>query len=136
MKEKRILQICVALVLVCAIAFGGVQVYQLWQNTRLQREMLAELDGSSGSYDPSSIVLRDTSKAEAEELAELLGARLRITEDGSFAALYLPEGVTIRDVVADKENREILSQLSIDYQVQVSELEDEETGMACMFFIV
>lgn len=131
MKGKRVLLCGIAVVLICVLALGGVLLYQNWNVDKLQRVMLEELDGNDGRYDPQSIVLRNTTKAEAKELAELLGASLRITEDGSFAVLYLPEEMTIRDVVADDENGDILSQLSIDYQVQVADLseEEEETGM-------
>lgn len=45
-----------------------------------------------GQYDEQSIVLNGTSKAKAEELAELYGAQLRITANGRFATLTLPEG--------------------------------------------
>ena len=131
MKNKRIFQCGILAALICILTLSGVLLYQNWKLDDLQQSMLKELDSGEGRYDPQSIVLRDTSKAEAEELAELLGAQLRITQDGGFAALYLPEEMTIRDVVAEDENREILSQLSIDYQVQVSELseENEETGL-------
>ena len=125
MKSKRLMQCCIAAMLVCVLVLGGLWAFRLWEADQLQLQMLTALDGSS-NYDPQTIVLQDTSKAKAEELAERLGARLRITEDGSYAALYLPEGVTIRDVVAEDDNREILSQLSIDYQVQISEIEEEE----------
>ena len=131
MKNNRIFQCGILAALICMITLSGVLLYQNWKLDNLQQSMLQELDSGEGCYDPQSIVLRDTSKAEAEKLAEALGAQLRITQDGHFAALYLPEEMTIRDVVAEDENREILSQMSIDYQVQVSDLseENEETGL-------
>jgi GGDEF domain-containing protein len=62
-----------------------------------------ELVENIGNYDTRQIVLKDTSKSEAEEIAERLNAKLRINKDGSFAALTLPIGVTIEDIVNDKK---------------------------------
>ena len=51
---------------------------------------MEKLERDVGQYDEQSIVLNGTSKAE--ELAELYGAQLRITANGRFATLILPEG--------------------------------------------
>jgi len=67
-------------------------------------------------------VLQNTSKAKAEELAELYGADLRITEDGKFATLTLPEGTTIRDAYAREESLPHIEEMAADYQVRVSDL--------------
>ena len=120
----------VAMVLVAAVAIGGIA---LWVHhnklEQLQNEALAELERNAGRYDERSIVLYETSRAKAQELAKLYGAQLRITENGRFATLTLPEGTTIRDVYAMEESRRYISQMEADYHVQVSELtEEEESG--------
>ena len=116
----------IAALLLCLILLGiaGYHEYSLEQN---QNQALAELDSQKGRYDAQTIVLQGTNKVRAEDLARKLGARLRITEDGRYATLTLPEGVTIRDVYAADENRELLPELSLDYRASVSDLLAEDT---------
>ena len=85
-----------------------------------------ELVENEGNYSLQQIVLENTTETEAEEIAERLNAKLRITKDGSFAALTLPDGVTIKDIVNDKNNEDIVEKFSIDYQATISELEEIE----------
>ena len=87
---------------------------------------IAELTARRGEYDESRIVLADTSEDKAKALADRLGAHLRITKDGRFAVLSLPEGTTIIDVYAADENLGELSSMSADYRVNISELSEEE----------
>ena len=87
---------------------------------------IAELTARRGEYDESRIVLTDTSEDKAKALADRLGAHLRITKDGRFAVLSLPEGTTIIDVYAADENLGELSSMSADYRVNISELSEEE----------
>ena len=60
-------------------------------------------------------------------LAEKLGAKLRITSNGSFATLTLPEGVTVEDIYRNDENRELLEKFSLDLYASVSDIGDEDT---------
>ncbi len=125
--KKHIIGLVVIL-LVTALTVGGIALWM--RETRLeqiQNEALAELDRNAGQYDEQSIVLHDTSKARAEELAKLYGAKLRITADGKFATLTLPEGTTIRDVYAMDESRAYIEEMAADYHVQAGELTGEET---------
>ena len=127
--KKRVVGL-LAMVLVAAVAIGGITLW-LRENKleQLQNEALAELERNAGQYDEQSIVLNETSRAKAEELAKLYGAKLRITENGRFATLTLPEGTTIRDVYAMEESREHIGEMAADYHVQLSELtETEEDG--------
>ena len=95
----------------------------------LRNEALEKLKRDQGQYDEQSIVLNGTSKAKAEKLAELYGAELRITKNGRFATLTLPEGTTIRDVYAMGESLKHIEEMAADYQVQISEIEvEEESG--------
>ena len=124
-----VLLVCVAVVVSLFLHNANVeQQVQIQQDYR--DDMIAELERNEGTYDAQSIVLYNTSHVKAEELAEKLGASLRMTKDGSFATLTLPEGTTILDVYRNEANLAYLEQMSADYQVKISELiegeEDEE----------
>jgi subtilisin family serine protease len=123
MKKKRVWITLLAFVL----AITAVAGWLFYENSldRMQQEALEVLDRDAGQYDAQSIVLHNTSKAKAQKLAELYGAKLRITRDGSFATLTLPEGITIRDIYAQKENRVYIEDMAADYQVAVSELAED-----------
>ena len=86
--------------------------------------MLETLAEDIGTYDESTIVLNNTNRASAENLANKLGAKLRITSDGSFATLTLQNGTTIRDVYENKENRELLEKFSLDYYSKTSDIDE------------
>ena len=107
--------------LVIALLVTGIVLYTENALTQRQEDALEELDRNEGTYDTQSIVLSQTSKAQAEKLAKLYDAQLRITKDGKFATLKLPEGTTIRDVYAMKVSRQYLDEMSADYQVTISE---------------
>ena len=95
MKKKLLLVLCgtVAALLACALP-------RLSQRNAL----LAELESRAGEYDPRSIVLQDTNRREAEHLAALYGASLRITPEGTYARLTLPEGSNIRKALERPES--------------------------------
>lgn len=116
-----------ALVLAAALVIGAIVFITHEKNLlQQQNEALAELERNAGHYDDQSIVLSNTSRARAEELAALYGAKLRITDDGRFATLTLPEGMTIRDAYAMDESRGHILEMSADYHVSASDLETEE----------
>ena len=117
------------LVLIACLVVLGVLAFREISLELAQNEALEELDGRAGQYDEQTIVLQHTSKVRAETLARKLGARLRITEDGRYATLTLPEGMTIRDVYEADENRELLPEFSADYQASVSDLLDEDSEL-------
>ena len=123
--KKVLLTASVVLLVCCLLAVGLFINFRRLDN--LQNEALEELVERIGEYDERSIVLYGTSKAKAESLAERFGAELRITSNGRFATLTLPEGTTIRDIFANKENRWYIGDMSADYQVYTSELEEIET---------
>ena len=131
---RIVIGVLLAVLLVCvavgvALHLRNVEIEQQTQ-VQLRDDFVAELERNEGTYDAQSIVLYNTSRAKAEELAEQLGASLRMTKDGSFATLTLPEGTTILDVCRNEENLAYIEQMSADYQVSISELiegeEDEE----------
>jgi len=92
----------------------------------LQSELKEELLENIGNYDSKKIVLQNTNKSLAKEISNRLNAKLRITNDGSFATLTLNNGNTILDVVSNPDNKDILKYLSIDYKTTVSEILNEE----------
>ncbi len=94
---------------------------------RLQNEALDELIARRGDYDEQTIVLSDTTQSEARALAERFGAKLRITENGRFATLTLPEGVTILDIYGEKDNRTYIEDMSADYYVSFSAVSEDGT---------
>ena len=134
---RIVIGVLLAVLLVCvavgvALHLRNVEIEQQTQ-VQLRDDFVAELERNEGTYDAQSIVLYKTSRAKAEELAEMLGASLRMTKDGSFATLTLPEGTTILDVCRDEENLAYVEQMSADYQVSISELiegEEDEEGPA------
>ena len=130
MKRSRKVTRIIVVVLAIAIMIGAVVAMSLMNREqeleKIQNEALIELEKKRGEYDESSIVLYETSPVEARQLAEKLGATLRISKDGRFAALALPEGTTILDVYADDANREYIEKMSADYSVRVAELTDAE----------
>jgi len=126
--KKRLINILIYAVTVC-IAVGIVIGYRTHREDvleNLQHTALAELEANAGGYDERQIVLYGTSNSEAKELAELFGAELRITDNGRFARLTLPEGVTIYDIYANDDYRVYLEDMAADYKVSVSDVTDEE----------
>ena len=96
--KKKIIFLAFVLVMVIV---GALLLYGYLQDRELktlQNEKLQELINRRGDYDEQSIMLVDTSQRAAQILAEKTGATLRITKDGSFATLTLPDGVTIVDI--------------------------------------
>jgi hypothetical protein len=110
----RLLVIAFLLIaLVASVAVSGVLLFKEHKLDVIQQEALEELDELDGEYDTNKIVLSDTSYSRASALAEKFNADLRITADGKFATLTLPENVTVRDIYNQKENRGYLSELSL-----------------------
>lgn len=120
MKKGSIIAIAAA-VAVCAAGVFGVWKYQQVKAEQKREAQIVEkrekLAASAGLYNPESIVLEDTTEYQAEKLAEILGASVRTTSDGSYAVLYLPEGMSIEDVYANAEYRDYLPEMSPDYYV-------------------
>ena len=120
--KKRLLSIVIFALAVC-LAIGVVIGYRTHREDvleELQQAALAELEAKAGEYDDRQILLYGTSNSEAEELAELFGASLRITDNGRFARLTLPEGTTIYDIYSNDEYRVYLEDMAADYKVSVS----------------
>lgn len=104
------------------------------QNT-LQSDLKEELIENKGNYDNKKIVLQNTTKEIAKKIATRLNAKLRITEDGSFATLTLRNDDTILDVVTNEDNKDILKYISIDYKASISDIDEEENEDETIFQI-
>ncbi len=125
MKRNRFYKQLIALLLLCACVAGGIVLWQSREEARLDaqlQEALALLDAHAGEYDAQKIVLPDTTRAEAEQLARLLDAQLRITADGSFATLTLQDGATIRDVYLLDACKGYIADMSPDFYAQAADL--------------
>ena len=126
--RKKVAIFAVLVVFLAALIAGCIVVFRERQLNRWQENAIGELDANIGRYDESKIVLNNTSHSAAKGLAEKLDAELRITKDGTFAALTLREGTTIRDVYEDRDNRQYLPQMSADYVVETSDVSDTVSG--------
>ena len=127
MKNKRsmkpILLSALALLLAAGAAFTAREIYL----DRSQRTAAAELLRYRGQYAENSLILRDTSRGEAEKLAKRFGAELRTSFDENFMVLTLPESTSVEKLFSDNANRAALSKLSLDLYSNILEEDIEET---------
>ena len=127
MKNKRsmkpILLSALALLLTAGAAFTAREIYL----DRSQRTAAAELLRYRGQYAENSLILRDTSRGEAEKLAKRFGAELRTSFDENFMVLTLPESTSVEKLFSDNANRAVLSKLSLDLYSNILEEDIEET---------
>ena len=131
MKKKLWLIVSTAVLLCIATVLTIVLVQHREDRLdEIRAEALRELEENVGEYNEDTIVLYRTSKLRAEQLAKRFGAKLRITKNGDFAALTLPDGVTVEDIYREWDNRPYLEEMSLDYHVYPAEIdsstEDEE----------
>jgi len=117
MRKRKLIITAVALTVVLCGLLAAVTGLERLQSKQLQQEKLEEVQESYGTYNAESIVLPNTTPEQARMLADLLQARLRMTADGSYAVLYLPEGVTPEDVYADDTYQPYLASMELDYYV-------------------
>lgn len=85
-----------------------------------QDEKCKELVQQKGRYDEKTIVLSDTNESRAKALADKMRASVRMTADKHFAVLTLPKDVKVADIYSDKEYRQDLSEMSLNYHVKAS----------------
>lgn len=124
--KKRIIMLTSVLVL--SLLIVGVCLFNNFSSNRQQQEhKVEELVLNEGQYDAQSIVLKDTNKNDAEKFAKLLNAKLRITSNGTFATLTLPDGLTILDVYQNEDYEKYLDRFSIDYQVHAADVSASKT---------
>ena len=114
---KKWFAVIAAVVVFACVSVGIWAAGRAYGEEKLQEQKQQELQEFSGAYNTESIVLADTNPEQAQRLADLLQARLRITADGSYAVLYLPEGLSVEDVYSSEEYKSYLSAMSLDYYV-------------------
>ncbi|MCR5694652.1 MAG: leucine-rich repeat protein [Clostridia bacterium] len=127
-RTRNVIILAAAVVLAAAAILTGSF---LARERRIEAEIdrkVAELLNRPGDYDERSIVLRNAGFDRARELADRLGAVLRITEDGSYAKLTLPEDKTVLDVFRDPEFRSEAAEMSADFKVSPAEVYGEIVG--------
>lgn len=83
-------------------------------------EKIEQLDNDKGLYSTDSIVLSDTTKEDAEHIAEEIGAEVRMTKKGDFAVLYLPKDVSIEDIYDNDKYASYIPQMTPDYYVSTN----------------
>lgn len=86
-----------------------------------QASILQELHENASKYSDDVLVMENTTPERATEIATRLGARLRMTSDGSFAALTLPQGSSTEKVLSARKNRDILPELSLDPLCEIAD---------------
>lgn len=96
--------------------------------TAEQAELVSSLERNQDSYAPTSIVLQDTTVERAQEIADKLGATLRITKTGDYAQLTLPEGTTVLDVASNWEYSDYISEISADWYARTADAETDAAG--------
>ena len=127
-KFKSLILFCVncLLILTLTLLVFSTDTFEKESTIDKVEELKQELINDKGSYDEQQIILENTDKVTAKEIANNLNAKLRISKDGKFAALTLPKGTTISDVVNNKNYKDIIDKFSIDYHVSTSEVEEIE----------
>lgn len=122
LKKYRLPIIITAIVLAAALTVGIAMLVSKHNNIEQRNEAVEELLARKGDYDERSIVLYNTNSEAAKALAEKTGAKLRITENGRFATLTLPEDKSIIDIYSDDEFLSDIKKMSADWHVSVSEI--------------
>ena len=118
-------KLVLAAAVLAAAGIGGTGVYHYRNQVaeaeeklaRVKEEKRQELKDAEGTYNNTSIVLSDTTKAQAEAIADEIGAEVRLTKEEDYAVLYLPEDVTIEDVYSSEEYGKYLPEMEPDYYV-------------------
>ena len=80
-----------------------------------QRNLMAMLEAEQGNYNEDRAVLASTNKKEAQEMAEVFGGTLRITDNERFAVINLPDGVTLMEIAEKEEYRKYHDEIVLDY---------------------
>ena len=104
-----------AAIAVVVVLLGAFFAWNELSLNYAQQEFCALLNREAGNYNEDRVVLPDTNRREAEIMAEEFGGRLRITDDGKFAVINLPEGVTLTDIAENDQYRKYHDKIALDY---------------------
>ena len=132
-KKKRLLLALLTLCLSLHAVFGSVSGGFLEcerTNAALQASILQDFEENADHYSDDVLVLEHTTPARAAEIAARLNAKLRMTSDGSFAALTLPQGSNVTQVLSARENRDILHELSPDTFCELADIKAVYSSLA------
>lgn len=92
-------------------------------------DKIQELADNEGKYATDSIILEDTTKKEAENVAsKIKGATLRLSPKEDYAVIYLPKGTSIDDVYENKKMKTLVPDMSPDYYVDTGSITEDATG--------
>ena len=122
LNQRRLLTLTCIFVLALILTISFIK--NDFSESNIKSELVQEIIDNKGSYDGETVVLRNSGKSKAKEIAERLNGKLRITENGEFATVKLSNGLTVENVVKDKNNEDILEYISLDYQATISEVEE------------
>ena len=120
---------CLTLFLAWGAVSNGFLVCERIGGTR-QASVLQQLEENAGEYSDDVLVLENTTPERAAEIAARLNAKLRMTSDGSFAALTLPQGSNVTQVLSARENRDILHELSPDTFCELADIKAVYSSLA------
>lgn len=127
MKKRARRGMALYLIVVCCCIIGllaGISQFrqkgeksksEMEQKLEVQKEALEQLKEDEGEYNEKNIILSDTTKAEAEGLAESIGAKVRVTKNGKVAVLYLDGDKDIKQVYKNKKYLNYIGKMNPDY---------------------
>ena len=102
-------------ILLAVLCLAGFWAWKEWSLNDAQRDFVMLLDQQTGNYNEDRVVLSSTTRWEAEHMAEEFGGTLRITKDGRFAVINLPEGMTLSDIAENDDYRKYHDRILLDY---------------------
>ena len=108
------MRIAVLLVTVIALLLGA-GIFREFSLIRTQRDFITLLEENAGRYNEGRLVLSSTNSREAQKIADTLGGSLRVTKNGQFALVTLPDNTTLSDVAKNRELRKYMAEFSLDY---------------------
>ena len=114
MKKQQNAYKNIAIVAMCLVVLVSLFWIREFSLRAAQRDFNAMLQTAEGTYHENVIMLTSTSHAEARRLAEVFGGELRITKNGEFATITLPEDETLTEVGQKGEYRKYLKKILLD----------------------
>jgi len=123
------IKLCIIAIFTVLVVISSVLLFAQFskQNSLLeeQKQAIQELEQYDGEYDTQSLVLNKTNPVTAQEIAEKVNGKLRLSADGTFGAITLPEGVTVSDIYNDVELAEYLEDISLNFKATINDIEDD-----------
>ncbi len=124
--QKR--TILTAVILAAILLLSGLGLAHEIRLSHAQRDFAALVEENAGRFNEGRLVLSSTSSREAQRIADTLGGSLRITKNGRFALVTLPDGVMLADVAESRELRQYMTDFSLDYHDFAVGIEDTDVA--------